>query len=404
MVASRCGTGLYFGVSRGSRLAGLGHVLGRALRLQVRQDVARVLIALAGILGQALQDNGAEIIRQVRALDARIGRTLGHPLVHQLHRRFAAEGHFPGEDFVQDQPQRIEVRPVVHFAGFHLLRRHVARRPHDLPGAGHLGDFGFQRFGQPKIQDEQIVGLIDQDVLRLQVAVHHLFAVRRIQGRAQLAGEFEPALERHTAGVVDQVGQILALDEGHGDVLHAAEIAQVVDAQNVLVGDAAGQQQLLLEALHGLRAGQLRAHQLERHGAVEFQVERLVDRPHAALAQQPFDAIAVGEHLAFGNVKHGPAVGPGASARGAALPGSSDAHGRRARGRASAGGVQNYRCAIVHPGRQGSPALSAILHAVGNDGTAIWAQHGCCPRYPNTFHYGVSAGRHAMGLAIHPEE
>ena len=38
--------------------------------------------------------------------------------------------------------------------------------------------------------------------------------------------------------------QVLAFDVGHGDELHAAGFGQVVDAQNVLVGNTAGEQQL----------------------------------------------------------------------------------------------------------------------------------------------------------------
>ena len=94
-----------------------------------------------------------------------------------------------------------------------------------------------------------------------------------------------------------EAGKVGAIDESHGDELDAVPIAHVVDAQNVLVGDFAGQQQLLLEALHGLEiVGQAGAHQFERHQAVEFVVVSLIDRSHAALAQQPFNAVSDAEN------------------------------------------------------------------------------------------------------------
>ena len=43
--------------------------------------------------------------------------------------------------------------------------------------------------------------------------------------------------------------QRLALDERHRQVLDAVDLAEVVDADDVLVGDLAGQHQLALEAL-----------------------------------------------------------------------------------------------------------------------------------------------------------
>ena len=61
----------------------------------------------------------------------------------------------------------------------------------------------------------------------------------------------------------------------------------------------AGEQQLLLEALHGLGAGgKFGTDQFERDGAAEFGVVGFVDRTHAAFTEQGLDAVAGAESRA----------------------------------------------------------------------------------------------------------
>ncbi len=136
-----------------------------------------------------------------------------------------------------------------------MLGGHVARSAEDLSGARHHGDFGFQRFGETEIGDVDVVGFIDEDILRFQVAVDHALVVGRFEGGAQLASEFKGAVKGQSSFLVDQAGEIAAFDEGHGDELDAADVAEIVDTQDILLRDLAGEQELLFEALHGLRIG-----------------------------------------------------------------------------------------------------------------------------------------------------
>ena len=98
----------------------------------------------------------------------------------------------------------------------------------------------------------------------------------------------------------DEVG---ALDVRHRDVLDAVDLAEVVNADDVLVRDLAREQQLALEAALDFRRGRrirhhLRTDDLDRDGDAEFGVPRLVDRTHAADAEQSDDVIAGPERLA----------------------------------------------------------------------------------------------------------
>ena len=97
--------------------------------------------------------------------------------------------------------------------------------------------------------------------------------------------------------------QRLALDERHRQVLDAFDLAEVVNADDVLVRDLARQHELALEAgfellrhrLVGLRAG---PNHLDRHRDAELVIERLIDGAHAADAEQLEDRVARADLLA----------------------------------------------------------------------------------------------------------
>ena len=82
----------------------------------------------------------------------------------------------------------------------------------------------------------------------------------------------------------EQAPQVLALDVLHGDELDAIGLAEVENANHIVVGDLARENQFLLEALQdfGIR-GQVAANYLQRNLAVQFAVMRLVNRAHSAL-------------------------------------------------------------------------------------------------------------------------
>ena len=60
-------------------------------------------------------------------------------------------------------------------------------------------------------------------------------------------------IDRQAAWSCKDACQVSALNQGHGDVLNAIAIAEVMYAEDVLMRDLAGQQNLLLETLHVLR-------------------------------------------------------------------------------------------------------------------------------------------------------
>jgi hypothetical protein len=143
---------------------------------------------------------------------------------------------------------------MVYLFALRLLGRHVARRAEDLARLRHHGGFRLKRLGQAKIRDVEIIRLVYQNILGLQITVHDAFVVRSFQGPTQLFCEFQGALKWKASDLFNQRGQVATFHERHGDELDPVHVAHVVDAKNVLVRNSAGQQQLLLESLHDLRA------------------------------------------------------------------------------------------------------------------------------------------------------
>ena len=178
------------------------------------------------------------------------GRLRLHPHQQLRDRGVAVEGHRAGDHLVEDQTERVEIDAMVHLSARHLFRRHVARRAEQLAAARHVGGRG-QRLRQAEVRDVRRARVIDQDVVRLQVAVDDAFGVRGGERVGDLPRDRDGALDRQPAFAAQDAVQILAVHEGHRDELEALDFAQVVDAEDVLVRDLRAEEQLLLEPLDG---------------------------------------------------------------------------------------------------------------------------------------------------------
>ena len=173
-----------------------------------------------------------------------------------------------------------------------LLGRHVVHRAENRPGVGHGAALG-QRSRDPEVGDVGVAVAIDQDVRRLQIAVHDAGVVRRLQRLADLPGQGKPLVERQRPLALQEALEVRPLDVVHRDETDLAGLPEVVDPQDVLVGHLAGEQDLALEAFQDLRPRRhLRPDDLERHEAPELAIPRLVDRPHAALTEDRQDLVA----------------------------------------------------------------------------------------------------------------
>ncbi len=166
-----------------------------------------------------------------------------HVNLHFLRRRGKkTDGQLAGEHLVEDHAQRVDVGAVVHFLGMlDLFGGHVVGRAHDLTGAGEVrrGSRGAltpcptpsgrgetvrlaaHELGQPEIGDLHPAALIQQDILRLDVAMDHAGIVGVLQGVADLRHDRQGLVGSELARI-QQTPQTQTVDELHEEVVQAA--------------------------------------------------------------------------------------------------------------------------------------------------------------------------------------
>ncbi len=124
--------------------------------------------------------------------------------------------------------------------------------------------------------------------------------MRRPEPDQRLTDQGRKLVRQEPTAVLDAVGQRIAVQELHDDVAIAVrQNAQVEHLQDVIVADATSGLRLTFEALHHLGvAGERGVQDLDRHAAIDAHVLALEDGAHAALADQPDDAVLVVYELA----------------------------------------------------------------------------------------------------------
>ena len=142
---------------------------------------------------------------------------------------------------------------------------------------------------------------IEQDVLRLDVAVDDAFVVGELERLADLRDDRQRLLGRQPPGLLD-LAQVAAVHEFHHQVMQRARLPEIMhgdDVRMVQAGQGAG---FAVEPLG--KAGVAccgRRQDLQRHQPVQGRLPGLIDRAHAALADELKD-FELGEQL--GDLRH----------------------------------------------------------------------------------------------------
>ena len=136
---------------------------------------------------------------------------------------------------------------------------------------------------------------MEQDVLGLDVPVDHAVAVGVVERRGDVPGDAERVGDRELVLAAEPVAKALAFNERHHVPGGAAHLAAVDEAEDVRVLQGGDGLDLAEEPLGPDDGGELGAQDLDRDFAVVAEVLGQVDGGHAALAELPLDAVAVGE-------------------------------------------------------------------------------------------------------------
>ena len=291
---------------RGRTGAGELMAVGRQA-VEIRDELGGRRIAGIGRGLQASGDDAFERLRDRRVDRPERRRTVLHA-AHQLGHRIV-----PGRDpltadqrVVHQQPERVDVGAVIDRLPLRLFRRHVFERPdHGAERGRGAGAGAADRSRDPEIHDQRAIVGRDHDVLGLQIAVDDADLVGRLQPGRDLFRDRQRLGHGQLSLPPQPVGEVLPFDKRHREVLDAVELAEIVDPDDVFVGDLAGQDELALEAALDLAGGldvveDLGADDFERHRHAELRVPRLIDDAHAAGAEDADDVVARPEGLPRG--------------------------------------------------------------------------------------------------------
>jgi hypothetical protein len=178
-----------------------------------------------GIRGPPLRDRRGPF-RLPRQARGRRRRVLLADHAHRLQQRapaqaFRVERKQPGQQLVEHDPQRVDVRARVHGArASRLLGAHRVERPHDHPLAGHHGPRRLRivhRLGDAEVDhlgNRHPVADHDQHVGRLEIPVDHPLLVRVLDRVAHRGEQLHAPPHAHPLAVAERVDRL------SGDVLH----------------------------------------------------------------------------------------------------------------------------------------------------------------------------------------
>src|SRR2546427_659760 len=174
--------------------------------------------------------------------------------------------------------------------------------------AGVLARGRRDRPRDPEITHHGMAGF-EEDVLRLDVAMHDIMAVGVAQGVRHLPGDLQGVPKRQLFLMREPVSQRFALDVGHDVEEESLRLPGVVERQDVGMVEPSRGVYLAEKPLRAERCGQLGLQDLNGDLAVVLPVLSEVDRRHPPAAELALDRVAVGE----GGLQTSEQVGQGGS-------------------------------------------------------------------------------------------
>ncbi len=246
-----------------------------------------------------------------RSVRSGVGFSRQHLGDDRLHAR-AGERRIAGEHLVRHRAERVDVaarvdRPLTH----RLLGRHVLRRAERQSGLRHARAAGRLHGERDAEVGDERVPVLQQDVLRLDVAVDDRRArAHSPSASADLARDAYRVVDRQLPLALEPGAQRLAGHERHHVVQQSVGVAAVEQRKNVRMLQTRRRADLGEEPLAAERRAELGMEDLDGDVAVVLQVVREIHGRHAAGAELALDAIALGEcgRQIFQRVCHSGAV------------------------------------------------------------------------------------------------
>lgn len=156
-----------------------------------------------------------------------------------------AEGKTGGQNLEKHDPQREDVGSQVNFLALNLFGRHIAGSSEERAS---LSQVGCRNASDPKIEELDLPVFRQHDVGGLDVTVYDAVLVGKAQPCANLQKNPGDRFLIEPVGALDQLVKSLSIYELHDDVRSVLVLSQVMDGNNVGVGERTGHPGLLQEA------------------------------------------------------------------------------------------------------------------------------------------------------------
>ena len=232
------------------------------------------------LLGQRLHHKIGQRRRHVGIHFAHRPRSVGQQTGQHGHDILALERQRAGQHSVQHCSQAEQIAARIDLLAARLLRRHVAGSAENGAELRQRPLALTVRASQTEIEElhpgpriARIVLRFQPDVAGLDVAVDQLALVGGRQSLGNLPAKANRLGDSQLAFALEPGFQGFALEEGHGQVGHAAIFANLLNVDDVPVldgGDGAGFAQKALTSVFRFR--QRGSHHLEGDGAFEHQI------------------------------------------------------------------------------------------------------------------------------------
>ncbi len=218
---------------------------------------------------------------------------------------FSLKRIFPCDHFGKYDAERPDVRALVEKFADRLLRRHVA----DRSGCAYAlrASSGGRQASQAEVHNLCDTVLRQDDIGRLDVAVHHRAGVRGRQALAHLDRDIY-RLRQTKRGAANPYRHGFAGVVRHHDESTVAVLLDAVDDADVGMVKRRSKARFAQEPVLFFRTGDgLLGKEFERYGAFEFRVERAINHAHTPGTGQSEDLVFandISRRQSGGRVRH----------------------------------------------------------------------------------------------------
>jgi hypothetical protein len=164
--------------------------------------------------------------------------------------------------------------------------------------AGHLASGLAVEGGETKVHKADGVFVCEEDVAGFDIPVDDTLGMGGLETSGDLDKYAETVHEGEASALAEAITEGTTRDEFHGDVVFGLHHADVIDGDDVGVGesgDGSGFEEELGELVPG---GALTLeNELKSYGAVENGIGSLVDNAHATTTKFVFELIAIGRGI-----------------------------------------------------------------------------------------------------------